>query len=212
MRTLLSLSAAIGLTLLVGCESPQRSNIAAGGLEQRALGNAAPDAVLIEAAAILKREFGRAKINPEMRSIETGYYEYSTSRESGTSRDLVGGRSQMRRKATFVVGSRGETTVARLRIDVERRDSEQQSVLQPRGARFGDSPGQESAIDRDAATTTSQNVVWTPVRRDYQLEKQLLAELQEKFTRLAAEDEAPPASPEAPRSPDAPEKGKANGQ
>lgn len=212
MRALLPLLLAAMATLVMGCESTPRRAVAAGGLEQRALGNASPDAVLVEAAGILKREFGRAKVNHETRSIETGYYEYSTVRESGTSRDLVGGRSQMRRKATFIVGSRGDTTVARLRIDVERRDSEQQSVLQPRGMRLGDSPGQESAIDRDAATTTAQNVVWTPVRRDYQLEKQLLAELQEKFTRLAAEDEVSPASPDEPSPPEASEKGKSDGR
>ncbi len=213
MVLLAGLTGLAALAGLGGCESASRSAVTTAGLEQRALGDAPPEAVLAEALAILKREFGRAKVDVETRSIETGYVEYSTSRESGAARDLVGGRSVMRRKAVCIIGRRGEVTVARMRIDVERRDTEQQSITQPRGAPFGDSPGQQSAIDRDAATTTSQGIVWTPVRRDFQLEKQLLAELQEKFTRLAAEREVegPPAPAERPTGP-AMEKEKPNGQ
>jgi len=167
---------------------------------ERVIQEATPDEVLDHAAVILQREFGRVQINRGARRITTGAVEYTTARDSGTARDLVGGRSVMRRMATFDVGQRGDVTVARLRIDVERQDTARQTVMQPRGYRLTDTPGAETPVDRDAATSERQNTVWTRVRRDTTLEAALLAELQEYFARLTAEVEAAPpdTGPAAP--------------
>jgi hypothetical protein len=37
-----------------------------------------------------------------------------------------------------------------------------------------DLPGQQTAIDRDAATTAEQNTVWRTLRRDTAAERQIL--------------------------------------
>lgn len=148
------------------------------------------DEVLVVASRILQREFGRMQTQ-EGRRLVSYPAEYSTSRASGTARDLYGGRSTMRRIAAFEVGRRGDQTVARLRIDVERQDTERQRVMHPTGHRLSDTPGSETPITQDAATTESQNTVWTRVRRDTSLERALLEELQEHFARLAADAEAP---------------------
>ena len=158
-----------------------------GGVRMRqqewALEDAEPDAVLAEGTTILQREFGRVKVDRAARRIVTAPVEFTTGRESGTARDLYGGQSTMRRVAEFSVGRRGGTTVARLRVDVQRRDTVQRAVVQPEGYRLSDAPGHETPVDRDAATTTEQNTVWTQVRRDTRLERQLLEELRERFAR-----------------------------
>ncbi|MCK4340945.1 MAG: hypothetical protein KAY37_04400 [Phycisphaerae bacterium] len=171
---------------------------AVSGQQQRVIKDATPDQVLAEAAVILKREFGRVRVDPVARTIITAPVEYTTDRESGTARDLYRGRSTMRHKATFSVGRKSGAPVARLRIDVERRDTVRQQVMQPRGHRLSDAPGHETPIDRDAATTEQQNTVWTRVRRDTRLERAILEELRERFARLTAEPERARTGTEPP--------------
>ncbi len=153
--------------------------------QERVIESAAPDAVLAEATSILQREFGRVKVDRVARRITTTPVEYATGRESGTARDLYGGQSTMRRTAELNVGQRGGVTVARIRVDVERRDTVQRAAMRPEAHRLGDTPGNETPVDRDAATTAEQNTVWTLVRRDTRLERQLLEELREHFAQAA---------------------------
>lgn len=162
--------------------------------QQRVIEGADPDQAMTEAIPILQREFGRLKVDQAARHIVTTPVEFTTDRESGTARDLYHGRSAMRRTATFDVGRRAGETVARLRIDVERRDTERRAVVQPPSHRLSDTPGQETPIDRDAATTREQNAVWTRVKRDRKLEVSLLEELRERFARLTAEPAGPGGS------------------
>jgi hypothetical protein len=157
----------------------------------RVISGAEPEEVFLAAQVILRREFGPLKSEQESRRLTSRPVEFRTSSDSGTARDLYGGRSTMRRTAHFVASSRGEEAVARLRIEIEREDTARQAVFQPdRDRRLSDSPSQ-TAIERDAATSTRQNSVWTYVKRDRRLERALLAELQEKL--------APPPS-DAPQS------------
>lgn len=181
--------------------------------QQRVIENADPDQVLAVAAAILQREFGRVKVDRAARRIETAPAEFTTNRESGTARDLYRGRSTMRRVARLNVGRRGDATVVRLHIDVERRDTERRAVMQPQAHRISDTPGHMTPIDRDAATTQEQNTVWTRVRRDRRLETALLEELRERFARLASEPEpaesgpTPPATAPSEPAPEPPDRG-----
>ncbi len=151
--------------------------------QQRVIEDTDPDQVLGAAAAILQREFGRVRVDYAARRIVTSPVEFTTRRESGTARDLYRGQSTMRRSAQFNVGRSGGQTVARIRIDVERRDTERQRVFQPRGYRLSDTPGQETPIETDAATTGEQNAVWTRVRSDRAMERAVLEELREQFAR-----------------------------
>jgi hypothetical protein len=101
--------------------------------QQRVIKDADADQALTEAAIILKREFGRVRVDPGLRLVQTDWYEFSTDRNSGTARDLYRGRSVMRRRANLSISQRGGATVARLRIDVERQDTGRQAVMHPRG-------------------------------------------------------------------------------
>lgn len=198
MRPACLMIACLSACLAVGCDSPG-PRPAPGELAQRVLSNADPDDVLNAAAIILKREFGRARVDPAARSIETAAVEFTARRDTGTAREFVGGSATLRRKAVLFVGQRGQAVVVRLRVDVERRDTERQTAFQPRGYRISDLPGQESPIDRDTATSAEQTAVWTPLRRDSQLERAILTELQERFAgveRAVEPVEGEPREPE----------------
>ncbi len=170
----------VGVVLLgvVGCSGPGNAR---ERFQERIIADADTDVVLAEAAAVLRREFGRVAMDDNGRRLVTQSVEFVTERESGTARDLYRGRSTMRRSATFDVGRRGEAVIARIRIDVEREDTVRQRVMHPRGYRLSDTPGSETAVDRDAATTEAQNTTWTYVRRDRRLERALLDELRERL-------------------------------
>lgn len=192
----------LALAGVAGCTAPGTVQVQ----EQRVIQDADPDQVLSAAAVILQREFGRVAVDRSARHVTTAPVEFTTERESGTARDLYRGRSTMRRKAELSVGRSGGATVVRLQIDVERRDTARQTVMQPRGHRISDNPGEETPIDADAATTSEQNTVWTKVRRDRTLERALLDELREQFARLATpaggpESGTPRGNTSAPTTP-----------
>lgn len=146
------------------------------------------DAVLTAAQRVLVENFPRLTVDRQAYVISSAPAEYNTTDESGTSRDLVGASSTMRRLARFGVSRRGDRTVARVRVDVERRDTSRREVVSPESYRLSDSPSY-SPIDRDAARTRDQNAAWTRVRRDSRLERALLDELERVF---APDVEAPP--------------------
>jgi hypothetical protein len=161
--------------LWAGCEgSPDLSMY-----QSRRIEGTHPDEVLLVASKVLRREFGRIQLDSERQMIETDPVEFRTERESGTVRDLYGGGSTMRRVARFRVGKRGGGSVARLRIEVERQDTERAVAMQPPTGQLNESPAYDTPIQRDAATTMQQNTVWTFVRRDRRLERALLVEMGE---------------------------------
>jgi hypothetical protein len=199
-RSLLLVALVVGLIAgtsgcAVGSGTPE-------SMPQRVIQAAVPDEVLAAAAQLLKREFGRVRIERGSRVIDAGPLEYTTERDSGTARDLVGGRSTMRRVANFGVSQVGGNTLARLRVDLERRDTERQMLMRPHAYRLSDNPGQETPLDADAATSSQQNTVWTRVRRDRALERALLDELREQFAarelETAPAPEVPSGTPPAP--------------
>lgn len=159
------------------------------GQQARLIDSTDPDEVLKAAARLLRREFGRVNVVAETRTVMAGPTEYRTTRESGTARDLYRGGSAMRRVGRLNIGRRGDSVIARLRIDVERQDTARAAAVGPPTGRLSDTPA-VTPIERDAATTERQNTVWTFVRRDERLERALLEELQELF-----------AAPPPPRQP-----------
>lgn len=161
---------------------------------QTRLVSADADTALQAAEVALRREFPRVTVDRAARRITSEPLEYTTATDSGTSRDLVRGASSMRRVATCSVSPRGERSVLRLRIDVQRQDTARRDVVQPEQGRISDTPGY-TPIERDSATTREQNAVWTYVRRDRQLERAILEEIQSLF---ADESEEPPSSQPQP--------------
>jgi hypothetical protein len=157
------------------------------------------------AVRALRRDFSRMTASATDGRIITEPTPYTTTTDSGTSRDLVGARSSMRHHATCSVGKRGNGSIVRLRIDVERLDTDRRARSGAADNRLSDSPGY-TPIQEDAATTHSQNQVWTYAKRDYRLERALLDELAEHFEKQRGGE--PPAPASAPaldrpaRSPD----------
>ena len=71
--------------------------------------------------------------------------------------------------------------LARLRVDIERQDAARSAQLSRPNMAVTDYPGDETATQRDAATTVEQNSAWVKVRRDAELENELLAQLLAQF-------------------------------
>ncbi len=169
-----------------------------GVQQSRIIATSDTDRAMAAAANILRREFGRVHVQPEARTIDTEPMEYRTTSQSGTARDLYRGSSSMRRVAHFSLGRRGEQVVARLRIDVERQDTAKVRSAPPlTGGRYEESTA-ETPIQRDAATTDRQNTVWTFVRRDSRLERELLQELEDQFAAAVPAEGTPASQPGSP--------------
>ncbi len=143
---------------------------------QRVIPGAAPEAVYDAARGILQREFGRVEADRDGQRLQSDPSEFDTARDSGTARDLVGGSTRMRRVAHCIVGKRSDGALVRIRVDVQRLDSSRRPAGRDEGYRVDDSPAY-TPIDRDAATTEQQNTLWTTVRRDREMERLILDEL-----------------------------------
>jgi hypothetical protein len=177
--------------VLSGCTS----QMAVTNQQARMIADCRPEQVMLAAARILQRDFGRVNVNCEAQTIDSQPVEFTTKCDSGTARDFYRGRSTMRRVAHFSAVQSDCDTVARLRIDVERRGTEQVfSALLPI-QNLGDLPN-TTPIQHEVGTTESQNTVWTFVRRDRQMERCLLDELACEFAPPAVE----PAAVQTPGS------------
>lgn len=203
MRNRLVLGALAAMLGLTGCTSSLETR----RFQSRVIRGAEPEEVLKAAQVLLQREFGPVTVSRETRSIDSQPVPYMTKRASGTARDLYAADSAMRQTAHCRVLKKGDATVVMMRIDIEREDTERSEMLDvqnPTG-RISDAPAY-TPIQRDAATTESQNTVWTFVRRDTQRERQLLSQLQDQFSpappqagQAADQTPAPPPKPDSDR-------------
>jgi hypothetical protein len=123
------------------------------------------------ARSVLVEEFGGATIESAS-MVRSAYRERTVTRDSGTVRDLYGGPSRIREMAVFEVDERGGSTIGRVRVQVERLENRSAAELSAGGWR--NSPGEETAITRDAANTPAQLDRWVFVRRNTALEQKLL--------------------------------------
>lgn len=169
--------AVAGLAAAVGCVQ----DLEARQFQTRVV-DADPDTVLSAAEVVLRREFGRVAVDRAARRITSGPVEFTTASDSGSTRDLYGGRSSMRRIVTASVSPRGERSVLRMRVDVERQDTARRNAVPSEGTRISDAPAYDP-VDRDRGLTREQSEVWTFVRRDRALERALLEEVQDQFAR-----------------------------
>ncbi len=200
---MLTLGAALVLT---GCAgdggAPRGPALVPGDAAQRVV-DATPEEVLDYGAVLLRREFGRVAARETGRKLVSAPSEYTTESESDSARDLYRGRSRMRQQAQLVVSPSGSGSVARLRVDIERKDTGRDRAMRPLNPRLSDAPGDETAINSDAALAPSQNITWTRVRRNRTLERRLLDELVDHFA-LPAAAEAPSAAAALGAAPNAP--------
>lgn len=170
------------LILLAGCASTDSRPVAPRPGESLARSIDSPDvnAVLLEAYEILRRDFDGARIDRDRRIVISDSVEYSATRDTGTPSDLVGVPNTLRRTAIVTCEPLEHATLVRVRVDIERRDTQRRQAMLREETQFGDSPRQ-TAIERDAATTPRQNDVWTRIRRDRAVEQQILADIANRF-------------------------------
>lgn len=180
------------LSILTGCTE----GLTARSFQSRMIPSVEPAELFEQGALIMRREFRRVTLNRDSLTIVAQPRRYTGTRDSGTASGLVGVPSTMRRTATMRVRKRGSTTVAELRIDIEREDTRRRLVFHQE-SRLSDSPSY-TPIQRDAATTEGQNAVWTLVRRDRPLERALLNELRDWAASLADAEQASQTTPPSP--------------
>lgn len=184
-----------GLLLLVavcgvgGCANTAETR----RFKTRVIRDADPDAVFAAVQTVMRREFGRIRLESRSRSFTTDPVAYQTTSESGTARDLYGAASTMRQIARCSVGKRRDGAIVRLRVDIQRQDTRSSESLRQDQYRLSDAPAY-TPIERDAATSEEQNTVWTFVRRNARLERELLAEIENLFA--PEPKSAPPPQPE----------------
>lgn len=175
-RGLLALGALALLGLSLGCQTTEPTP---RGQSMR-IDSTDPDLVLEVAAVVLEPEFGRVEPPRTGDTLTAGPYVFTTHSSGGTARDLYGAPTRMRRTAHLRVSPVGGGTVATLRIDVERHDTQRRAATQPPTGRLRDQAA-PTPIEEDAALREEQRQVWTFVRRDVALERQLLTELRNRF-------------------------------
>ncbi|QOJ13644.1 MAG: hypothetical protein HRU75_02865 [Planctomycetia bacterium] len=136
--------------------------------------------VLASASRIVARELGSASINRARGEIRSSPAEMTATRETGAPRELVGGASTLRRTCSLLVHRSGSSVIARVRVDVERRDTQrgqvQSSVMGMHEGRLGDAPTTEPSWEAGP-----RGEIWTRVGRDAAMERVILEALRNEF-------------------------------
>jgi hypothetical protein len=170
----------------VGCSSTSRS--APPAAQSIRIETSDPGAVYSVGLALMRREFTQVQPAASELEINTTPELYQTRDSSGTARDYYGGASQMRRSGWMKIERVGPAVRAYVRVAVERLDTRRQELFTSPTGRLSDAPGR-TPIEEDAATTQSQNTLWTSAGRDRGLERKLLTDLLAEF-----DAGAPPAT------------------
>ncbi|MDO8630820.1 MAG: hypothetical protein Q7R41_10035 [Phycisphaerales bacterium] len=165
------------LLALTACESPEPTPLDYGVRQVRQ----ADRSVVLDAAeaALVERGYSIAKRDPAEGVITTESIE-NDPRDRG-SRSGVGLSSAVktRRFVEVRVAGPGDSTKVYCKVLVQEQAAQAYSMYA--ADRSGsDLPGQQTAIDRDAATTAEQNTVWRTLRRDTAAERQILGAILER--------------------------------
>ena len=144
----------------------------------------------------MRREFRRVTLDRESRTIIARPQRYTDARDSGIAGGLMGAPSTLRRSGILRFRGRGDSTVAEIRVEIEREDTHRQTAFFP-ASRLTDVPSY-TPIQRDAATTLRQNIIWPLVRRDRRLERAVLYELRDWAASQTRTDGVTAADPPPP--------------
>lgn len=166
--------ALLSLPLLVqfGCAAALKDRF-----QSRVMPSVDPADVFQQGAVIMRREFGRVALDHQSKAIIAQPRRYSDARDSGLAGGLVGAPSTLRRSGILRFRRRGDSTVAEVRVEIEREDTHRQTLFF-QASRLTDLPSY-APIQRDVAITAHQNIIWTLVRRDRRLERAVLNELRD---------------------------------
>ncbi len=165
-----------------GCSDAPRTKTSGGraaGWTPTRLPNVSKAQAFDAGVYAMRQWFRLAETSPSDGVIRGTAEEFDQQGGTGRIRDgAVGYRNRMRRIAALTIREQDGGSVARCRVQVERLDTADHRVFR-RQQQFGDVPN-ETPIDREASVSAEQNQVWTPMPRDRNLERQILALLRDR--------------------------------
>lgn len=110
----------------------------------------------------------------EQRDDKSGMLTATSDEQSGASAGVgISSRTRVRRIAEVRVHEIGGTPSVHCKVTIQEHAT-QGHRLSAQDSRSSDRPGDVTAIDRDAATTSQQNTVWRAIRRDKTAEREIL--------------------------------------
>lgn len=131
--------------------------------------------------AAVRQYFRSVQVLRQEGRIESALVEYDQKGGTGRFRDeALKYRNRMRRRATLWFNESGAGCIVRCQVRVQRLDTEDHRIFH-RQREFNDVPN-ATPIDREAATRSEQNQVWTEMPRDSKLERELLQVLHNQVT------------------------------
>jgi len=135
--------------------------------------NVSSDAAFNAGLLAMHQYFHQVEVARPQRRLESEMVEYDQKGGTGRFRDTaLNFKNRMRRKATLWITDSGNGCIARCQVRRQRLDTADHRLFQQQ-QQFNDLPN-TTPIDRDAATTTSQNQAWTEMSRDRKMERELL--------------------------------------
>ncbi len=175
----------VGLSFIVcgvGCSDASRTRTGSGrasGWTPSRLPKVSRTEAFDAGVYAMTQWFRLAETSPTEGIIRSTAEEFDQQGGTGRIRDgAVGYKNRMRRIATLTIREKDGGCIAHCRVQVERLDTADHRVFR-RQQQFGDVPN-ETPIDREASVSPEQNQVWTPMPRDRDLERQILALLQSR--------------------------------
>jgi hypothetical protein len=164
------------LAALAGCSEMGGTDLGgerSEGWSQAVLPNVPRDRAFDAGVHALRQWFRVEEVSRADGVARTALSEYDQMGGTGRIRDTaIGFRNRMRHQATLTVTPQGPGSVVKCMVNVERLDTADHRVFRDQ-QQFQDYPT-ETPIDRDAAISTSQDQVWTPMPRDRKLEQEIL--------------------------------------
>ncbi len=162
-----------------GCSGPGAGGGHKSGWMNARLPDASLDAAFDAGVYAMGQWFSLDEVSREDGEIRSAPQEYRQEGGTGRLRDnTIGYRNRMRRVAALTFSESERGCVAHCRVLVDRLDTSDHRVFR-RNDQFADVPN-ETPIDNDAGIRPDQAQVWTPMPRDRERERQILALLRER--------------------------------
>ena len=185
----LGLPAVVGVVLVSlvvgGCSDLGSSAIdrrgRSAGWSQITLPDVSVDEAYVAGRYAVSQWFRLIEDDPSRGYLESAYEEGTQRGGTGRLRDTaVNYPNRVRRRAMMMVEPRGTGCTVKCRVAVQRLDTADHRVFR-QNDQFGDVPN-DTPIDRDAATSASQNQVWTDLPRETSREREILAIIRDRVS------------------------------
>jgi len=188
-RSAARISAALAMLLVAGCdmESSGFGGIGYTGHKRQIMCPATDikdDVAMALGRRVLASHGFKVKTaDVDSMTIETFASEKTVRGGEGRLRDsVVKLPNRVRRTASLEFSKRGGDLQAWCQVKLERQTTADHRVW-ARQRQFDDAPT-ETPIEREGATTDSQNTVWSSAGRDQSLEHQILSDLRKRIQKL----------------------------